>query len=210
MTMLEDITRMIAELDVDNIATIIQHELDTGTNPEEVLRALTKGMDEVGSRYERNEYFLTELVLAGETMKEVFAIIKPHLVAEEQDDGKLIVVATVKGDNHDIGKNILIVMLLSAGFEVLDLGMDCPKEKIIDAVREHGAKVVALSCLLTMTMKEIPLIDEALKAAGLRDDVKMIVGGAPLSMELAKKLGADDYGADAIDGVRRIRALLEG
>ncbi|MFW9850699.1 MAG: B12-binding domain-containing protein, partial [Candidatus Thorarchaeota archaeon] len=134
---------------------------------------------------------------------------KPHLATEKMGERKPIVIATVKGDNHDIGKNILGTMLVSAGFDVIDLGIDVPKETIVDTVREHNAKVVALSSLLTMTINEISKVDEALKDAGLRDKVKLIVGGAPLNLKLAQDLGADDYGADAIDGVRRIGSLLE-
>jgi len=136
--------------------------------------------------------------------------LKPHLKSDRTGSKNQVIAATVKGDNHDIGKNILITMLISAGLDVIDLGMDCPKERIVDAVKESGARVLALSCLLTMTINEISEVDKALREAGLRDDVKLIVGGAPLSMELAETLGADDYAADAIGGVRRIRDLLEG
>jgi methylmalonyl-CoA mutase cobalamin-binding domain/chain len=206
---LESITNMIIDLDVDNIAGAVQQQLNAGAEPFDVLGALTKGMDEVGRRYETNEYFLAELVLAGETMKEAFVILKPLLSSSDTESRSQIIAATVKGDNHDIGKNILSTMLLSAGIDVIDLGMDCPAEKIVQAVKDSGAKVVALSCLLTMTMREISTVDQALKDADLRDDVKLIVGGAPLNMALAKELGADDFGADAIDGVKRIKALLE-
>lgn len=199
---------MIVELDVDNIAKAVQQKLEKRVEPNDILKALTAGMDEVGRRYEQKEYFLTELVLAGETMKEAFDVLKPRLTSKERGKRRPVVVATVKGDNHDIGKNILITMLVSAGFEVIDLGVDCPKEKIVEAVRKHDAKVLALSCLLTMTMREISVVSEALKDAGIRDKVKVIVGGAPLNMELAKEMGADDYSADAIDGVRHIKALL--
>jgi len=195
-------------LDVDNIAKAVQQKLEKRVEPNDILKALTAGMDEVGRRYEQKEYFLTELVLAGETMKEAFDVLKPRLTSKERGKRRPVVVATVKGDNHDIGKNILITMLVSAGFEVIDLGVDCPKEKIVEAVRKHDAKVLALSCLLTMTMREISVVSEALKDAGLRDKVKVIVGGAPLNMELAKEMGADDHSADAIDGVRHIKALL--
>lgn len=200
---------MLVDLDVDNIADTTRKELDAGTDPQDVLKALTTGMNEVGSRYEQGEYFLTELVLAGETMKEAFEVLKPRLTSEEKGSRKPIVIATVKGDNHDIGKNILGTMLISAGFEVIDLGADCSEDKIIEAIKANDAKVVALSTLLTMTVREISSVDSALKKAGLRDAVKIIVGGPPLNMELAKELGADDYGADAIDGVKRIAALLE-
>ncbi|MHA2201730.1 MAG: cobalamin B12-binding domain-containing protein, partial [Candidatus Thorarchaeota archaeon] len=187
---LENLTKMIIELEVDDIAAAVQTQIDTGVEPLDVLKALTKGMDEVGRLYETNEYFLAELVLAGETMKEAFIILKPLLTSSDTATRTQIIAATVKGDNHDIGKNILSTMLLSAGIDVIDLGMDCPTEKIVQAVKDSGAKVVALSCLLTMTMREITSVDQALKDAGLRDSVKLIVGGAPLNMELAKELGA--------------------
>jgi 5-methyltetrahydrofolate--homocysteine methyltransferase len=206
---LQDLTTMIVELDIDNVASAVQQQIGAGVNPQDVLKALTTGMGEVGRRYETDEYFLAELVLAGDTMKTAFEVLKPHLKSDDIGGKTPIVVATVKGDNHDIGKNILISMLVSAGIEVVDLGPDCPTEKIVDAVKETGAKVVALSALLTMTMKEISTVDKALQEAGLRDGVKMIVGGAPLNMEIAKELGADDYGSDAIDGVKRIESLLE-
>ena len=209
MMNLQDVANMIIELDIDDIAGAVQQQIDDGVNPQDILKALTMGMDEVGRRYETDEYFLAELVLAGDTMKEAFEVLKPHLKSADTGGKSPIVAATVKGDNHDIGKNILSSMLLSAGIEVIDLGMDCPTEKIVKAVRDTGAKVVALSALLTMTMKEISTVDKALQEAGLRDGVKIIVGGAPLSMEIAKELGADDYSPDAIDGVKRIKALLE-
>lgn len=204
-----EIAKMLIELDIDNISNATQQALDEGENPEELLNALTEGMNEIGSRYERGDYFLTELVLAGETMKEAFAILKPHLSMETKGNRRPIVLATVEGDNHDIGKNILATMLVSAGFEVIDLGIDVSKESIVKAVIDHNARVVALSSLLTMTIKEISNVNEALKKAGLRDKVKLIVGGAPLNMDVAKELGADDYGADAIDGVKRISAFFD-
>ncbi|KXH72076.1 MAG: hypothetical protein AM326_03885 [Candidatus Thorarchaeota archaeon SMTZ-45] len=207
---LSDITRMTIELDIDNIAAAVSSQIERGADAQDILKALTDGMNEVGRLYEAHEYFLAELVLAGETMKEAFEVLKPHLSSAEASQKNQVIAATVRGDNHDIGKNILITMLISGGFDVIDLGMDCPKEKIVETVKESGAKVVALSCLLTMTINEISEVDRALREASLRDEVKLIVGGAPLSMDLAKKLGADDFGADAIDGVRRIRALLEG
>jgi methylmalonyl-CoA mutase cobalamin-binding domain/chain len=200
---------MIVDLDDDNIASVVQEKIDAGAVPQDILKALTLGMDEVGRRYETDEYFLSELVLAGETMKRAFEVLKPHLKADESGDRKRIVAATVKGDNHDIGKNILLAMLLSAGFEIIDLGVDTSADEIVQAVKDSGAKVIALSALLTMTMNQISTVDEALREAGLRDNVKIIAGGAPLNLKIAKELGADDYGADAIDGVRRIKALLE-
>jgi dimethylamine corrinoid protein len=206
---LEKLTELIIELEVDDIADAVKEALeDDEKDPFQILNALTKGMDEVGKRYEEKEYYLTELVLAGETMKEAFKVLQPALAAADTSQEKVrIIMATVKGDNHDIGKNILASLLLSSGFELHDLGMDVDENTIVEKVKETGAKIIALSSLLTMTVEQIKVVDEALKAAGLRDQVKLIVGGAPLNMELAKKLGADDFAEDAVDGVKHIKKL---
>ena len=207
----EKLTELIIELEVDDIADAVKIALEEDNkNPFDVLNALTKGMDEVGRRYEEKEYYLTELVLAGETMKEAFKVLQPALAAADQSiDKTKIILATVKGDNHDIGKNILGSLLLSSGFELYDLGMDISEDVIVEKVKETGAKIIALSSLLTMTVEQIKAVDEALKAAGIRDKVKLIVGGAPLNMELAKRLGADDFAEDAVDGVKHIKKLAE-
>jgi methylmalonyl-CoA mutase cobalamin-binding domain/chain len=204
----ETLTELIIELEVDDIADAVKEALDEDKDPFDVLNALTKGMDEVGRRYEEKEYYLTELVLAGETMKEAFKLLQPALAAADRSQSKTkVIIATVKGDNHDIGKNILSSLLLSSGFEVIDLGMDVDGQKIVEKVKETNASIVALSSLLTMTVEEIKNVHEVLKKEGLRDNVKLIVGGAPLNMELAKKLGADDFADDAVDGVKHIKAL---
>ena len=207
----EKLTELIIELEVDDIADAVKEALEKDNkDPFDVLNALTKGMDEVGRRYEEKEYYLTELVLAGETMKEAFKVLQPALAEADQSiDKTKIILATVKGDNHDIGKNILGSLLLSSGFELYDLGMDVSEDVIVEKVKESGAKIIALSSLLTMTVEQIKAVDEALKAAGIRDKVKLIVGGAPLNMELAKKLGADDFAEDAVDGVKHIKKLGE-
>lgn len=204
----EKLTELVIDLEVDDIADAVKESLNEGKDAFEILNALTKGMDEVGRLYEEKEYYLTELVLAGETMKEAFKILRPALaVAENKEDKIKIVICTVKGDNHDIGKNILGSLLLSSGFELYDLGMDVDENLIVEKVKETGAKIIALSTLLTMTVEQIKVVHEALQAAGIRDNVKLIVGGAPLNLELAKKLGADDFADDAVDGVRHIKRL---
>ena len=205
----EKLTELIIELEVDDITDAVKEALEVdGKDPFDVLNALTKGMDEVGRRYEEKEYYLTELVLAGETMKEAFTVLQPALAASDRSESKVkIILATVKGDNHDIGKNILGSLLLSSGFELIDLGMDVDAQMIVDKVKETGATIVALSSLLTMTVEQIKAVHEALQVAGIRDKVKLIVGGAPLNMELAKKLGADDFADDAVDGVKHIKKL---
>lgn len=204
----EKLTELIIELEVDDIADAVKEALGEGKGPFEVLDALTKGMDEVGRRYEEKDYYLTELVLAGETMKEAFAVLKPALAAVDNSQEKVkIIICTVKGDNHDIGKNILGSLLLSSGFEIYDLGMDVDEKVIVEKVKETGATIIGLSSLLTMTVEHIKIVHEALIDAGLRDKVKLIVGGAPLNMELAKRLGADDFADDAVEGVKHIKKL---
>ena len=204
----EKITELIIELEVDDIQDAVKEALDEGKDPFDVLNALTKGMDEVGRRYEEKEYYLTELVLAGETMKEAFVVLQPALAASDKSEDKVkVILATVKGDNHDIGKNILGSLLLSSGFELYDLGMDVDAKTIVEKLQETGATIIALSSLLTMTVEQIKTVHEALQAAGIRDKVKLIVGGAPLNMDLARKLGADDFAEDAVEGVKHIKQL---
>ncbi|TFF92522.1 MAG: hypothetical protein EU543_05410 [Promethearchaeota archaeon] len=206
----EQLTELIIELEVDDIQEAVKEALGEGKDPFEVLNSLTEGMDEVGRRYEEKEYYLTELVLAGETMKEAFAVLQPALAKADQTQVKTkVILATVKGDNHDIGKNILASLLLSSGFEIHDLGMDVGEKEIVEKVKEINADIIALSTLLTMTVEQIKVVDQALKDAGLRDNVKLIVGGAPLNEELAKELGADDFAEDAVEGVKHIKALAE-
>jgi len=206
---LHSITNLLLELDGEALVDQVQHALDEDLSSQDILRALTQGMEEVGKRYESGEYFLSELVLAGETMKDALEVLKPHLTAAEGSQKGPVLLATVKGDNHDIGKNILGSLLVSAGIEVIDLGVNCSAEQIVEAVKIHNVKVLGLSSLLTTTIAEIARVNETLRSEGIRDSVKLIVGGAPLSMEIAKEYGADNYGKDALEGVRIIRAYLE-
>lgn len=207
----EELTELIVELEVDDIADAVTVALEEdGKDPFEILAALTKGMDEVSRRYEEFDYFLGELVLAGDTMKAGLEVLKPALAVSDNKKEKLkIVIGTVKGDQHDLGKNLLGILLLSANFEVYDLGKDVTAEDFVEKVKETGASIVALSSLLSMTVDQIGVVHKALQKAGLRDKVKLIVGGAPLNLELAKKFGADGYADDAIYGVQLIKKLTK-
>lgn len=207
----EDLTELVVELEVDDIADAVKKALEEeGKDPFEILTALTKGMDEVNHRYEEEEYFLGELVLAGDTMQAALEVLKPALsLSDINHEKKKVIIATVKGDQHDLGKNLLGILLISANFEVYDLGRDVEAEVIVEKVKETGATIVALSSLLTITLDQIDVVHKALKEAGIRDDVKLIVGGAPLNMELARRFGADDYADDAIKGVKHIKKLTE-
>ncbi|MHA2283158.1 MAG: cobalamin-dependent protein [Promethearchaeota archaeon] len=207
----EELTELIVELEVDDIADAVKVALEEDEkDPFEILTALTKGMDEVSRRYEEFDYFLGELVLAGDTMKAGLEVLKPALAVSDSAKEKIkAVICTVKGDQHDLGKNLLGILLLSANFEVYDLGRDVDAETIVEKVKETGATIVALSSLLSMTVDQIGVVHKALQDAGLRDKVKLIVGGAPLNLELAKKFGADGYADDAIYGVELIKSLTE-
>jgi methylmalonyl-CoA mutase cobalamin-binding domain/chain len=205
----EKLTELIVELELDDIADAVKQALEAdGKDPFDVLSALTAGMDEVGRRYDNEIYYLADLMLAAETMKVALEVLKPSLASSEKVKEKVkIIIATVKGDNHDIGKNLLGILLMSEGFEVIDLGKDIDAETIIQKVKETGASIIGLSSLLSMTVPQIEVVHEALKKAGLRDKVKLIVGGAPLSMDLAKQFGADDFAEDTIKGINHIKNL---
>jgi 5-methyltetrahydrofolate--homocysteine methyltransferase len=200
MSELDNIKELVVKLEIDDIAKAIQDALDNGNAAEDVLQSLSDGMTEVGKLYEQKEYYLPELVLAGECMNTGLEILKPLLGTDRKSKGT-IVISTVKGDLHDIGKNVAATLLTSAGFNVVDLGKDNDPDKIVQAVIDNNADIVALSSLLTMTVVEIENVDKALKEAGLRDKVKIICGGAPLNQELAEKLGADINCDDAPQGV---------
>ena len=211
--LLQKIKDCIVNLDLNGAVENAKKALESKINPMDVVsKGIVEGMNIVGEKFENGEYFLSELIVAGEIGKEVLKILDPHLRAEKIQLKKLgrVVIGTVRGDLHDIGKNIVVMMLEAAGFEVIDLGADVPPEKFIEAVRQHGPNIVAMSALLTVTMPEMRNVIEELKRAGLRDKVKVIVGGAAVSKDIGKELGAD-YAADtAVEGVEVCRKWVKG
>jgi 5-methyltetrahydrofolate--homocysteine methyltransferase len=203
------IRESIIELDFEGGRSAVARVMERGLPPQIVIDELRAGMDEVGRRFEEGEYFLPELVVAGEIAREIAEAIEPHLQAEGTESRGVIVLATVKGDIHNIGKNIAGVMLAAAGFRVIDLGESVPSSKVVEAVRQHRPDILGLSALLTITMVEMGPVIEALKEAGLRDGLKVIVGGAPVTDEFAKKIGADYHARDVVDGVNKCRNWAE-
>jgi len=192
----------VVKLDIDNIGKLCQEAINMGIPAYEiVMNGMAKGMDVVGEKYERNEYFLAELIMAGEVMKEGMKVLEPFLKKGEMKKAGKVVIGTVRGDLHDIGKNIVATLLNAAGFEVIDLGVDVAPEKFVEAVKENKPDIVGMSALLTTTMMEMENVIKALKEAGLRDKVKVIIGGAPITEEYAKKIGADAAARDAVEGV---------
>jgi 5-methyltetrahydrofolate--homocysteine methyltransferase len=199
----------VVDLDIDGIAPRVSEALEAGTEPRTILnQGLSGGMQAVGERFESGEYFLTDLVLAGEVMKSGLVPLEPLLAAGDTQMSGTMVLATVKGDIHEIGKNLASTMLRAAGFRVVDLGVDVTAERIVQAVREEHADLVGLSVLLTTMVGQIQTVVEELTESGLRSQVKVIIGGACTTPELAQELGCDAHGADAVAAVRVCQELL--
>lgn len=174
-----------------------------------ILEGLTAGMNVVGEKYEAKEYFIPDMLASAEATGIAMEILEPHLAKAGVSSKGKVVVATVKGDLHDIGKNIVSLLLKGAGYEVIDLGNDIPPERIVDVVREENPDFVGLSALLTTTMKMMGETINRLREAGLRDKVKVLVGGAAVSQDFADEIGADGYGTDGFHAVRLVEELRE-
>jgi len=188
---------------------ITQQALAAGADPQEMVQKhMIPAMDEVGRRYEANEYFVPELLISARAMKASLEFIRPLLVAKGAEPAGRVVIGTVKGDLHDIGKNLVAAMLEGAGFEVIDLGVDVSPEKFIAALNEKKAHLVAMSALLTTTMNSMKTTVEAIKTAGVRTKVKIMIGGAPVTEKYAEEIGADGYSTNANGAVALARRLM--
>jgi 5-methyltetrahydrofolate--homocysteine methyltransferase len=200
-------------LNGDRNATIksIEVAISSGISPSDILNeAMTTAMIEVGKLFEDGEYFVPEMLISAKAMKEGMVILKPLLKeADVQPAGK-VVAGTVRGDMHDIGKNLVCIMLEGAGFEIIDLGADVSPESFIDAVQTHSANLLAMSALLTTTMPGMKTTIDAFVQSGLRAKVKIMVGGAPLTETYAKQIGADGYAPDASRAVQLAKTLMAG
>ncbi len=200
--MSKELVNAIADMEEEQALDLTKELLAQKTDPMLILDDCRSAMEIVGQRYEVGTYFLPELLLAGEMLAEIAEIVKPELskAQEIQRHGKVLI-GTVKGDIHDIGKNIVTFMLDASGFEVRDLGVDVPAEKFVDAIREFQPQVVGLSGFLTLAFDAMKETVGAIQTAGLRDGVKIMVGGGPVSEEVKNYTGADGYGRDAMAGV---------
>lgn len=174
-----------------------------------ILEGLTAGMNVVGEKYEAKEYFIPDMLASAEATGIAMEILEPHLAKAGVSSKGKVVVATVKGDLHDIGKNIVSLLLKGAGYEVIDLGNDIPPERIVEVVRQENPDFLGLSALLTTTMKMMGETINSLREAGLRDKVKVLVGGAAVSQDFADEIGADGYGTDGFHAVRLVEELRE-
>jgi 5-methyltetrahydrofolate--homocysteine methyltransferase len=192
----------VVTFDSENVPKACEDALSAGIPAyEAIANGLSRGMEIVGRKYEVKECFLADLIIAGETMKEGMKILKPHLGTGDRSAMGTVVIGTVKGDLHDIGKDIVATLLEAAGFQVVDLGVDVSAEEFVRAVGNHKADILGMSALLTTTMPEMQLVIRELEKAGLRRKLNVIIGGAAISPEYAREIGADAVGKDAVDGV---------
>lgn len=187
---------------------LVQKALDAKVPVSEILNnGLIKGMSVVGEKFKNNEFYVPEVLIAARAMHGAMDIVKPLLASSGIDPIGIVAIGTVKGDLHDIGKNLVVMMLEGAGFEIMDLGIDVPPEKFVEAAKQ-GAQVIAMSALLTTTMTAMKTTIDALKEAGVKDKVKTMIGGAPVTQNYADEIGADGYARDAASGADKAKELL--
>lgn len=207
MSDLSQLTEAIKTGQRQDATEAVQQAIDQGANPQLILDAMTTAMDDVGRRFKGNEIFVPEVLIAARAMKESMALLEPLLAEAGIQPDYTVVVGTVEGDLHDIGKNLVIMMCRGANFEVIDLGTNAPPQAFIDAIRDNKAAVVGLSALLTTTMNQMKTTVDAIRQAGL-NDVKVIIGGAPITQKFADQIGADGFAPDAASAVDVMRDLV--
>jgi 5-methyltetrahydrofolate--homocysteine methyltransferase len=206
---LETIKKMVVDGKFNEIEEQVQRVVDTGTDLNRLINdALISAMDIVGKRFADGEIYVPEMLVSATTMKRGLNIIKPLLQSGETENRGTIVMGTVKGDLHDIGKNLVTMMMEGAGFRIIDLGVDVKIDNLVATLKKEKADILGLSALLTTTMPEMQNVIEVLKSEGLRDHVKVIVGGAPIDQGFAAKIGADGFGKDAVAAVQLVRRLM--
>lgn len=191
------------------VKVLVQEALDAGLNPADILNdGMIGAMSSVGEKFKKNEIFVPEMLVAARAMKAGVAILKPYLISADIRPIGKVVIGTVAGDLHDIGKNLVGMMIEGAGFEVIDLGVDVPAEKFVEAAKESGATIIGMSALLTTTMPAMKETVAAVKSSGMQDRVKIMVGGAPITEAFAKEIGADGYSEDAASAAELARKLI--
>ena len=209
MSNLTDLYDAILMGDTKKAHSATQAAIEEGVGPMDLISgSMVPAMDEVGRLFEAEEYFVPELLLAGRAMKSAMELLRPLMVSSGQKLGTRVVIGTVKGDLHDIGKNIVASMLEGGGLEVIDLGADVAPERFVSAVKEREPQVVCMSALLTVTMPAMRTTIEALKSAGVRDRVKVLIGGAPVTSQYAIEIGADGYSENASGAVGLVKRLI--
>lgn len=206
---LQLIYESILEGDMKTAPVLVQTALDAGIEPDVILNeGMIAAMGEVGRLFEDGDYFVPEMLISARAMQASLAVLKPHLVESGVEPIGTVVIGTVQGDMHDIGKNLVAMMLEGAGFAVVDLGVDVEAGNYVSAVEEHNAQLVAMSALLTTTMPKMKTTIEALRASGIGEETKIMIGGAPVTAEYAESIGADGYAADASQAATLAKALV--
>ena len=209
MTLLEDISKSIEEGKIRRTKELVRLAVDGGTNPRTVLtEGLLSGLRAVGRKFDRNSFMVTDMLVSARCINESMEILKPMLLPPGGRPIGKACIGTVRGDLHDVGKNIVKLMLQSRGIEIVDLGVDVPPEDFVRAVKEEHCELVCCSALLTATMPELPRIIRALRDAGLRDKVIVMVGGLPVTAAYAKRIGADIYSEDGFAAAEKAEAAL--
>lgn len=203
------ISEAVIEMDDDLVEELCNKSLELEIPADKTItEGLVIGMDKVGQLYEEQEYFLPELLTCSDTLNIGLDILKPHISIETIDNPIKIVIGVVEGDTHDIGKNLVKIMMQSAGFEVYDLGRDVPLQEFIDVAEEVGANIICMSTLMTTTMMGMKTVIEILKQNNIRDKYKVMIGGGPISQRFADEIGADAYTVDANEAVKRIKLMM--
>lgn len=205
----ERLATAVLEGDAEKAKQLTQKGIEQGLNPKDILdNGLVIGMDEVGVRFKRGDMFVPEVLMSADAMSAGLEVIKPLLAASGAKLAGKILMGTVKADLHDIGKNLVSMMCEGAGFEIIDLGFNVPPEKFVTAIKEHQPEVVGLSAMLTTTMRAMGYTIKAIEEAGLRDQIKIFVGGAPVDAAFAERIGADGYGSNAPAGVEMAKQFV--
>jgi 5-methyltetrahydrofolate--homocysteine methyltransferase len=207
---LSDMYKNVIEGDVDQVQAYVKQAIESGMDSGVILNnGLISAMTEVGQRFEAGDFYVPEMLIAAKAMQAGLALLKPHLMKADIKTAGTVVIGTVKGDLHDIGKNLVAMMLEGAGFDIRDLGTDVPSSKFVDAIRNGEADILGMSALLTTTMPTMKETIDALVEAGLRDKVKIMIGGAPVTENYAQSIGADGYAPDASRAVGLAKILLK-
>ena len=206
----KELADAIVDMDEDLAAEIAQKIIDKGGNALDAIeQGLIHGMDEVGELYEKEQYFIPELLMAADAMYAGLHILEPHVERKDRKEKQKIVIGSILGDTHDIGKNIVALILDSAGFEVHDLGRDIHPNTFVDKAIEYGAKIIIVSTLMTTTMKNMEGVIQVLNERNIRDRFKVLIGGRPVSPAFAREIGADGYSANAAGALRLVKSILE-
>ncbi len=209
MGVVDDLKQSVIDMEVEKATALTQQALDEGMEAEKVMnQALVPAMDAVGEQYEQGERYVPEMLLSAQAMKGGMQLLRPLLAESGVEPKGRIVIGTVEGDLHDIGQNLVSMMLEGAGFEVTNLGAETPADTFVSSVKDNNADILGLSALLTTTMTHMPEVIDALQEDGVRETIKVMVGGAPVSQDYADEIGADGYASDASSAVKLAEELI--